>query len=76
MDNQKRKQNPLMEQLGDRASLVLDLNRNTDAAKLKSYFESLRLICRIFFSLNYQELPQYFEDTMSEWMSIFAKYLQ
>jgi exportin-2 (importin alpha re-exporter) len=49
---------------------------SADAKQLKPHLESLRLICRIFFSLNYQDLPEYFEDTMGEWMSIFAKYLE
>ena len=37
--------------------------------------ESLRLACRIFFSLNWQDLPEFFEDHMPEWMSEFEKYL-
>lgn len=47
-----------------------------DAAQLTSRFESLRIVCRIFFSLNYQDLPEYFEDHIQEWMEGFAKYLQ
>lgn len=39
-------------------------------------FEALRTMCRIFYSLNYQDLPEYFEDHMGEWMTEFAKYLQ
>ncbi|CAI7733044.1 unnamed protein product [Closterium sp. NIES-53] len=34
-----------------------------------------RLICRIFFSLNSQELPEVFEDHLQEWMGEFHKYL-
>jgi exportin-2 (importin alpha re-exporter) len=37
--------------------------------------ESLRLICRIFYSLNYQDLPEYFEDNMRMWMEEFGHYL-
>ena len=37
--------------------------------------ESLRLICRIWFSLNWLDLPEYFEDHMKEWMDEFAKFL-
>jgi len=47
-----------------------------DPAQLKPRFEALRLICRIFYSLNYQDLPEYFEDHMNEWMTEFALYLQ
>ena len=47
-----------------------------DPAQLKPRFETLRLICRIAYSLNYQDLPEYFEDHMAEWMEEFARYLQ
>lgn len=47
-----------------------------DAAQLTPRLESLRLISRIFFSLNYQDLPEFFEDHMAEWMEDFAKYLK
>ncbi|GLT76990.1 hypothetical protein SLA2020_486200 [Shorea laevis] len=45
------------------------------AATLRPLFESQRLCCRIFFSLNFQELPEFFEDHMREWMGEFKKYL-
>jgi exportin-2 (importin alpha re-exporter) len=48
----------------------------SDAFQLKQRFEALRLMSRIFYSLNYQDLPEFFEDTMKEWMAIFAKYLE
>mmetsp|Transcript_37310 Transcript_37310/g.42627 ORF Transcript_37310/g.42627 Transcript_37310/m.42627 type:complete len:811 (+) Transcript_37310:138-2570(+) len=44
--------------------------------ELKVRFESLRLISCIFFSLNYQDLPEFFEDHMNEWMAEFTKYLK
>jgi exportin-2 (importin alpha re-exporter) len=47
-----------------------------DPVQLKKRFEALRLMCRVFFSLNYQDLPEFFEDHMGEWMGEFAKYLQ
>lgn len=37
--------------------------------------EALRLMARIFFSLNWQDLPEYFEDHMGEWMALFTKTL-
>ena len=40
------------------------------------HLESLRLICRIWFSLNWLDLPEYFEDHMKEWMDEFAKFLR
>ena len=35
---------------------------------LRDLFSCLRLICRIFYSLNYLMLPMVFEDHMQEWM--------
>eukprot|EP00934_Nitzschia_sp_Nitz4_P009244 Nitzschia sp. Nitz4//scaffold21_size171442//24428//27509//NITZ4_002145-RA/size171442-processed-gene-0.41-mRNA-1//-1//CDS//3329542363//9234//frame0 len=46
-----------------------------DPQQLVPRFEALRLMCRIFFSLNFQDLPEFFEDHMKEWMDEFAKYL-
>jgi len=37
---------------------------------------AIRLILRIVYSLNYQDLPEEFEDDMGTWMAEFAKYLQ
>ncbi|KAF8393914.1 hypothetical protein HHK36_020115 [Tetracentron sinense] len=45
------------------------------AATFRPLFESQRLCCRIFYSLNFQELPEFFEDHMKEWMTEFRKYL-
>jgi exportin-2 (importin alpha re-exporter) len=47
-----------------------------DLVQLKPRMQALRLICRIFFSLNYQDLPEFFEDHMGEWMTGFVRYLQ
>jgi exportin-2 (importin alpha re-exporter) len=46
-----------------------------DPAQLTLRLEALRTMNRIFFSLNYQDLPEFFEDHMQEWMGQFAKYL-
>lgn len=43
--------------------------------QLKPRFSALRYMCRIFFSLTWQDLPEYFEDHMSEWMEEFSKFL-
>ncbi|KAL0412243.1 UNVERIFIED_CONTAM: Exportin-2 [Sesamum latifolium] len=48
---------------------------SVDVGVLKSYIESQRLCCRIFYSLNFMELPDFFEDHMDEWMIEFNKYL-
>jgi exportin-2 (importin alpha re-exporter) len=49
---------------------------SSNAAELVPRFAALRSICRIFYSLNYQDLPEFFEDHMQEWMIEFGKYLQ
>ncbi|KAL0398016.1 UNVERIFIED_CONTAM: Exportin-2 [Sesamum calycinum] len=48
---------------------------SANASLLKGYIESQRLCCRIFYSLNFMELPEFFEDHMDEWMIEFKKYL-
>ncbi|KAJ1429475.1 Importin-beta, N-terminal domain [Sesbania bispinosa] len=67
---------PLLEIFLKTASLI-DTAAATAAnpANLRPLFESQRLCCRIFYSLNFQELPEFFEDHMREWMTEFRKYL-
>ncbi|KAM7274872.1 hypothetical protein ACFE04_016738 [Oxalis oulophora] len=68
---------PLLEIFLKTAALI-DSTANTGAAvaaNLRPLFESQRLCCRIFYSLNFQVLPEYFEDHMKEWMTEFGKYL-
>lgn len=43
---------------------------------LRVLLDTLRLMARIFFSLNWQDLPEYFEDNMRLWMGEFAKLLE
>ena len=47
-----------------------------DVAGLAARLAALRSINGIFYSLNYQDLPEFFEDHMGEWMAGFAKLLQ
>ncbi|KAK9910161.1 hypothetical protein M0R45_034135 [Rubus argutus] len=68
---------PLLEIFLKTANLI-DAAANAgggDSAALKPLFESQRLCCRIFYSLNFQELPEFFEDHMNEWMNEQRKYL-
>lgn len=46
---------------------------NRDA--LRVIFGSLVLIAKIFYALNYQDLPEYFEDNMGLWMPRFLELL-
>lgn len=67
---------PLLEIFLRTAALIDSLaGSGGNAATLKPLFESQRLCCRIFYSLNFQELPEFFEDHMKEWMTEFQKYL-
>lgn len=42
-----------------------------DVNALKIIYNSLVLICKVFYSLNFQDLPEFFEDNMETWMSNF-----
>nr|XP_042908071.1 exportin-2 [Parasteatoda tepidariorum] len=46
-----------------------------DANALKVIFSSLVLIAKVFYSLNYQDIPEFFEDNMKIWMENFHKLL-
>lgn len=46
-----------------------------DLRNLLPVMKTLHSLCGIFYSLNYQDLPEYFEDHIGEWMAEFAKYL-
>lgn len=43
----------------------------SDENALKIIYHSLVLICKVFYSLNFQDLPEFFEDHMEIWMSNF-----
>lgn len=66
---------PLLEVFKRTAALIDQAVATGANASLKPYIESQRLCCRIFYSLNFQELPEFFEDHMDEWMTDFQKYL-
>lgn len=42
-----------------------------DVNALKVIYSSLVLICKVFYSLNFQDLPEFFEDNIQTWMSNF-----
>lgn len=42
---------------------------------LKVIYSSLVIICKVFYSLNFQDLPEFFEDNMGNWMSNFHELL-
>lgn len=45
-------------------------------ATVDGLLSTLRLIARVFYSLNWQDLPEQFEDNMPAWMTVFAAVLR
>jgi exportin-2 (importin alpha re-exporter) len=48
----------------------------SNAPELKAIFSVLTLICKLFYSLNYQEFPEFFEDNMKRWLDPFHSILK
>jgi exportin-2 (importin alpha re-exporter) len=48
-------------------------SNNNDA--LKVIYNSLLPICKVFYSLNFQDLPEFFHDNMKIWMENFHSLL-
>mmetsp|Transcript_1332 Transcript_1332/g.2876 ORF Transcript_1332/g.2876 Transcript_1332/m.2876 type:complete len:983 (+) Transcript_1332:67-3015(+) len=72
----KRLQEPLTKLFATVVSQLDNAQLANNAAELTARLSALRSINRIFYSLNYQDLPEYFEDHMGEWMAGFAKLLE
>ena len=49
---------------------------STNKQVLELALESMTLLCKLFFDLNSQDIPEFFEDHMTEFMSILHRYLQ
>lgn len=64
---------PLLEVFLRTGQLIVANMQN--ATVLRPLFECQRLCCRVFYSLNFQELPEFFENHMKEWMGEFRTYL-
>jgi len=47
----------------------------SDRAALKILFETLQLLLKLYVDLNCQDIPEFFEDNLTPFMSIFHKYL-
>uniref|UniRef100_A0A8C7GUF7 Exportin-2 n=1 Tax=Oncorhynchus kisutch TaxID=8019 RepID=A0A8C7GUF7_ONCKI len=58
-----------------KATIELCQTHATDINALKILFSSLTLISKLFYSLNFQDLPEFFEDNMETWMSNFHNLL-
>ncbi|XP_072259360.1 exportin-2 [Pyxicephalus adspersus] len=57
------------------ATIALCNTHASDVAALKVLFSSLILIAKLFYSLNFQDLPEFFEDNMETWMTNFHNLL-
>nr|CAD7397762.1 unnamed protein product [Timema poppensis] len=60
---------PLTELFQATMNLATTHANNPDA--LKVIYSSLVIICKVFYSLNFQDLPEFFEDNMAVWMPQF-----
>ncbi|KAG6449355.1 hypothetical protein O3G_MSEX006002 [Manduca sexta] len=58
------------------ATLDLTNKHASDLQALRVIYGSLVLICKVFYSLNYQDLPEFFEDNMPIWMPNLLHLLQ
>jgi len=65
---------PLLQQFQYYTNTLLETYKN-NKNELIIIIETIRLISRIFFSLNWQDIPEFFEDNVIIWMTEFAKYL-
>jgi exportin-2 (importin alpha re-exporter) len=57
------------------ATYNLRLTHSNNLAALKVIYGSLELMCKVFYSLNSQDLPEFFEDNMNTWMTTFHELL-
>ncbi|KAJ8609040.1 hypothetical protein CTAYLR_008710 [Chrysophaeum taylorii] len=66
---------PLTKLFGRLGALLASESSTNNRRSVEAVVEALRLACRVFYSLNWQDLPEFFEDNMSQWMPQFEKYL-
>jgi exportin-2 (importin alpha re-exporter) len=64
---------PFLAALKETDKLITENESNKDA--LKDLFTCLQLLTKIFFDLNCQDIPEFFEDNLGQCMEIFHKYL-
>lgn len=58
-----------------KATMGLATTHANDPAALRVIFSSILLVCKIFYSLNFQDLPEHFEDNIKTWMDNFLTLL-
>lgn len=65
---------PFLEMLKN-IDIMIDANAH-DASKLKQLFENLLVLIKIYYDLNCQDIPEFFEDNIQIGMNILFKYLK
>ncbi|KAG0498247.1 hypothetical protein HPP92_002555 [Vanilla planifolia] len=66
---------PLLEIFLKTSQIISGASSSLSPDVLRPLFDSQRICCEIFYSLNSIELPEFFEDHMREWMTEFLGYL-
>ena len=64
---------PLLESYKTNSDRILSLA--SDKEQLEVAFEAQRSMTRVYFSLNWLDIPEYFEDNIAQWMNEFGKFL-
>lgn len=67
-------QEPITKKYAEMEALLAAVS-SVDFSQTLLAMETLRLMTRIFYSLNWQDIPEYFEDNSGAWMTEFSKYL-
>lgn len=57
------------------ATMVLTKTHENNEAVLRVLYDSIVLMTKVFYSLNAQDLPEFFEDNMETWMKAFHELL-
>ena len=68
-------QAPLLEMFKRNGGVIAHLTTLGNKADLQITMETQRLMARIYYSLNWQDIPEFFEDHIAEWMEEFMKFL-
>lgn len=55
--------------------LIIEAVAQSNAASLNIYFECMLLMVQIYYDLNCQDIPEFFEDNMNVGMAVMHKYL-
>lgn len=55
--------------------MALTQTHANDPNALRVIYSSLVLMAKVFYSLNFQDLPEFFEDNMETWMTNFHSLL-